>query len=141
VVLSSARIPITAVRKRYYHLRIADGDSAPLEVVGVKGEVRARRIVLRAARAGEHALFVGNDLAQPPQYDLADILRRHDGASPLRAAAMGPAVANPGFGVVTPPPSQALTERYRTPLGIGLAVLLLGLALWAVRLLRTKETA
>ena len=54
VVLASARIPISAVRKRYYRLRIADGDSAPLDVVGVKGEVRERRIVLRATKAGEH---------------------------------------------------------------------------------------
>ncbi|HEY4012985.1 MAG TPA: DUF2339 domain-containing protein [Polyangiaceae bacterium] len=141
VILASARIPVTAVRKRYYRVRIWDGDSQPIDVVGVKGEVRARRIVLRTAREGEHTLYVGDELAEPPHYDLADILRRHDAEPPRRTATMGALVANTDFGVAARPSSRAFTERYRTAFGIGLAVLLVGLALWAVRLLRAKDAA
>ncbi len=141
VVLSSVRIPITSVRKRYYHLIIADGDSKPLDVSSVKGEVRSRRIVLRAAGAGEHWLYVGDERAQAPRYDLVDILHRHDAEPPVRAAAMGPAVANPDFGIATPAPKKAATEQYRKPLGVALIVLLAALALWAVRLLRANEAA
>lgn len=139
VVLSSARVPLAAVRKRYYRVRIADGDSRSIDVAGVKGEVRARRLVLRAATAGEHVLYVGDALAQAPQYDLADILHRHHGDATLRVAAIGPAVANPDFGVAAAPANAVFTERHRRPLGVALAIVLIGLGLWAVRLLRAKE--
>ncbi|WP_441287209.1 DUF2339 domain-containing protein [Sorangium sp. KYC3313] len=136
--LASTRIPLSPTRKRFLRLTIHDGDSAPLSLSGAQGEVRAREIVLRAARPGPHWLYVGDALGKRPSYDLVDLLdptaRERPPAARLRAAA-----ANPGLGAAPVARDLPFTERHRAPIGGALAVGLLALSLWAARLLQRGE--
>ncbi|WP_438036220.1 DUF2339 domain-containing protein [Sorangium sp. So ce204] len=136
--LASTRIPLSPTRKRFLRLTIHDGDSAPLSLSGAQGEVRAREIVLRAARPGPHWLYVGDALGKRPSYDLADLLDPTVRERPP-AARLGAAAANPELGAAPVARDLPFTERHRAPIGGALAVGLLALSLWAARLLRRGE--
>ncbi|MDC3959584.1 DUF2339 domain-containing protein [Polyangium jinanense] len=141
VVLESMRLPIEETRKRYFRLLIHDEDSPPLVIRGARGEVRAREIVFRAATPGEHRLYVGDRTATAPYYDLAAILDRADRAEAPREAKMGPVLPNPRLGEAERAAPLPFTERHRAVLGAGLAVVLLALSFWAIRLLRNAAAA
>ncbi len=67
-----------------------------------------------------------------PSYDLAALLARTgETASPAR---LGPQTPNPRFRA--PAGETPFTERHRVALSVALAIVLAGLALWAVRLMR-----
>ncbi|WP_437878201.1 DUF2339 domain-containing protein [Sorangium sp. So ce513] len=136
VALARTSIPLSPTRKRFLRLTIHDGDSAPLSLSGVQGEVRAREIVFRAAQPGPHRLYVGDALAARPRYDLADILERAEREQPPAPARLGAAQPNPALGDARVARDLPFTERHRAPIGAALAVGLLALALWAARLLR-----
>ena len=72
----------------------------------------------------------------PPRYDLAEILARGDHVEPQRGVKLGAFGANPRFGVEDKAPNLPVTERYRTAIGVGLSIVLLGLAIWAIGLMR-----
>ncbi|WP_437639548.1 DUF2339 domain-containing protein [Sorangium sp. So ce854] len=136
VALARTRIPLSPSRKRFLRLAIHDGDSAPLSLSGVQGEVRAREIVFRAAQPGPHRLYVGDALAARPRYDLSDILERGEREHPPAPARLGAAQPNPALGAARVARDLPLTERHRAPIGAALAIGLLALALWAAQLLR-----
>jgi len=136
VVVASTRLPIDETRKRYLRIVIHDEDSAPVTIRAARGEVREREIVLRAGAPGEHRLYVGDERASPPRYDLEAILERKEGDEAPRAAVMGPLVPNPRFGEEPRGASLPFTERHRTAIGVALSAVLFALSLWAVRLLR-----
>ncbi|MDI1449009.1 DUF2339 domain-containing protein [Polyangium sp. 6x1] len=141
VVLESMRLPIDETRKRYFRLVIHDEDSPPIGIRGARGEVAVREIVFRASAPGEHRLYVGDRTATAPYYDLAAILDRADRAAEPREAKMGPVLPNPRFGESDRAAPLPFTERHRTALGVALAVVLLALSLWAIRLLRDAGAA
>ncbi len=123
-------------RKRWWRLEIVDGDDAPIEVASVVGQVRRRELILRSRGPGEHLLYVGDRAGRAPSYDLDEILAR-SGATEAAEASAGPLEPNPRFGEVVTDATLPWTEQHRGPIGVGLAILLLGLSLWAVRLVRT----
>jgi hypothetical protein len=98
--------------------------------------VRRREIVFRAAIAGEHRLFVGDRAATPPSYDLAAILDRAPRDSAPAEASLGAVLPNPGHGKEETSPALPFTERHRAAVGIVMTIVLLGLSVWAVKLLR-----
>ncbi|WP_437649981.1 DUF2339 domain-containing protein [Sorangium sp. So ce362] len=134
--LASTRVPLSPTRKRFLRLTIHDGDSAPLSLSGVQGEVRAREIVFRAGQPGPHRLYLGDPLGQRPRYDLADVLDSVEREHPPAAARLGAAQANPSFGAARLARDLPFTERHRAPIGAALALGLLALSAWAARLLR-----
>jgi hypothetical protein len=54
---------------------------------------------------------------------------------------LGKLESNPRFGAEEPPPHLPWTERYRRVIGGGLALLLVALSFWAIRLLRAPPPA
>lgn len=122
--------------KRYFQLTIEDGDDAPLDISGAHGRARVREIVFRTTQPGAHTLYVGDKDALQPHYDLEEILQRGTPA-PARPASLGALEPNPDHGAPKVPDDLPITEKHRTPIGIGLAVVLLLLAAWAVRLIRS----
>ncbi len=125
------------VRKRWLRLTFHDRDDAPLVIRGATAHLTRREIVLRATAAGPHRLYVGDKAASGTRYDLADILARRSLDQPLGEAKLGPLEANPEQGDVKVPPALPLTEQHRGPIGIALGVVLLALAGWAVKLVRS----
>ena len=130
------RVPIGMTRKRWLKLIVHDEDSAPLAIRSVSAEVRRRTVTLRAAEAGEHVLYTGDKAHAAPRYDLWEILSRGESLAPERPVTLGATARNPRFGVEDRRPNLPVTERYRTPIGVGLSVVLLGLSIWALVLLR-----
>lgn len=139
VLVESLRIPLTS-DKRWFRIEIANEDSPPLAVRGVEGELPTGQIVFRAANPGNYRLLVGDPGASAPTYDLPSILAQKEEPEPTTRLGLAPAVKNPRFGEQPAPPDLPFTERHRTIIGVGLAVLLGLLSLWAVRLLRRPAT-
>ena len=136
-VLASTRVPLVPTRKRWLRLTIEDHDAAPIELRGVLGEVRPLEIVFRAAVPGEHTLYVGDPLGQPARYDLADTLARSGRDEPPRRATLGPTLPNPLRGGASASAGNLpVSERHRGVIGAALAVVLVGLSIWAALLLR-----
>lgn len=133
-------IPIQAERKRWIQLVIQDGDDAPLEVSAVEGAFPAREIVLRARSAGPHVLYVGDPTGalRAPSYELAQIIARKPDGFPTTPAQIGALEDNPDFGTEPKIDGRPFTERFRGPIGAVLAVVVVGLGLWAVRLIRRE---
>lgn len=126
------------LRKRWLRLTIRDGDDAPLVVRGATGHFTRRELILRAAAPGPHRLYVGDKAGTPPYYDLGDILARRSVDQPLGEATLGPLEPNPDQGEAQIPAALPFTEQHRGVIGVGLGVVLLGLAAWAVMLVRRK---
>lgn len=125
-------------RKRYLRLAVYNGDNAPLVVRAATPAYVAEELLFRAPAAGAYQLYVGGELGAP-DYDLAAVMAR-SGEQPSRTARFGAIVANPSFGhAATPPPEPPLSERYKLPIAVGLALLLGLLALWTLRLMRRAK--
>ena len=123
-------------RKRHIRVTITDKDDAPLSVTGAVGILPVRELVFRAAEAGPHTLYVGHPEASTPRYDLAAILARRESTPDFALASLGAITPNPDHGRPVVEADLPLTERHRGLIGGVMAVLLLGLALWAVRLIK-----
>jgi hypothetical protein len=126
------RVAASTGARRWLRLAFADGDSPPLRVTEVRAGWRPRRIVFRADAPGKLVLLSGADVPAP-SYDLAGLLAR-SGEPDAAPARLGPSTPNERFRTRAAP--IPLTERHRGLLTGGLAVLLVALAVWAVRLLR-----
>ena len=119
--------------RRWVRMAVADGDSPPLRVTGLRVLWRPREIVFRAEGAGRHTLLAGADVPAPV-YDLSALLARLAGDPAPARARLGAAGPNPRFREAVK--ALPLSERYRGALVVGLVVLFGALAFWAVRLLR-----
>ena len=124
-------------RKRWLRVLVNDGDDPPLAVRGAIAEYRAQEIVFRAEAAGPHTLYVGAASLPQPSYDLPAVLAR-SGEVVLLPATLGATTPNPRFGQHEEPPAP-LTDRHPLAVGALLALVVLGLALYAVRLMRKKD--
>lgn len=135
----NVRVAADRTRKRYLRLTVYNGDDAPLSLRAVSPGYVAEELLFRAPAAGAYTLYVGGDVPAPT-YDLASVLAR-SGEQPALAANFGTVTPNPAYGHLgkpaAPPP---VSERYKTPIALGLALLLVLLASWALRLLRRART-
>lgn len=129
-------IRIPEVEKRYLRLTIEDGDDAPLDITGIRGEVLRQEILFRASKGGAHTLYVGDKNGSAAQYDLAQVLARRTEESPLLEASLGAGTKNPSFGKEVVAANLPFTEQHRGVIGAVLGVLLVALSAWAVRMIR-----
>ncbi len=85
-------------RHTEYRIVIANGDSAPLEVTGVRAEGLVVRALMLAAPDADYQLCYGDTQAVAPQYDTAAIdVALAQGFSPA-VATLGGQRPNPDFG-------------------------------------------
>ncbi len=127
-------------RKRYLRLTIDDGDDAPLQVRGATAEFPPEELVFSASAPGPYHLFLDAAAMTAPRYDLADVLARSPDIKPATAT-LGPVELNPRYGrtaAIAPRPA-ALTDRHPVVIGAALVIVLLGLGLYAWRLLRAAK--
>jgi hypothetical protein len=129
-------LSLSPAGKRYFQLTVHDEDNPPLEITGAVGAWRRQEVVFRTDAEGPVSLYVGQESDELPRFDLEDILRRRAGREALAEARLGPLTENPRYGKPGPTRPLPVTERYRGPIGIALAVLVMGLGLWALRLMR-----
>ncbi|MEO8797065.1 MAG: DUF2339 domain-containing protein, partial [Polyangiaceae bacterium] len=134
-LVESLRIPLTS-DKRWFRIEIANEDSPPLTVRGVKGEVPTQQIVFRAVNPSNFVLLIGDPAAIAPIYDLPGILAQEEDHAVTTRLALAAAIKNPRFGEQPAPPDPPLTEQHRGVIRMLLALALALLSLWAVRLLR-----
>ncbi len=111
---------------RYLKLLIYNGDDAPLKVVDAGLTVRRLQqyVAFQAKAAGPYKLYVGNDKAPAPRYDLshfADRLR----AEGVTKATLGLAAPNPSFA----PREKVIAWSERHEGAIWGAMIFLGLVL------------
>lgn len=130
-------LSLRPAQKRWFRLVIEDGDDEPLEVTGARGIWRPKELLFRTDAPGPVRLYVGSDRPAAPRFDLQEILRRRVDRPDFRAASLGPLEDNPGFGDPDAGRPLPLTERYRGPIGVGIAVVVVLLGLWAFRLVRS----
>lgn len=131
------RVDLTPTRKKWLRVQVSNGDDAPLQVQSATAEWRAQEIVFRADKAGEHRLYAGAADVPAPNYDIAAALAR-SGPVSFGEARFGELAANPVFGK-GPQAELPFSEKYRGVLVAGMAVVLLLLAVWTVRLLRSAK--
>jgi hypothetical protein len=132
-------IDVREVRKRWLQLVFEDGANTPVEVTGVEGSFPARTLVFRAKSDGAHTLFVGDRAATAPSYDLVEVFARRMGELVRAPAKLGAIEPNPSLGQKLTDADLPLTERWRGTIGVVLGVALVGLAIWAIRLLKTPR--
>ena len=111
---------------RYLKLRIYNGDDAPLKFVNAGLTVRRLQqyVAFQAKAAGPYKLYLGNDKAPAPRYDLshfADRLR----AESVTKATLGLVAENPSF----EPFEKAIAWSERHKGAIWAAMIFLGLVL------------
>ncbi len=110
---------------------IENGDDQPLPIVGVKLEMRERRLCFdtSAAAAGQIALYYGDPALFAPVYEYE---RLFTPAEKPVAVALGPQLANPDFRP-RPGPPLSFTERHPEVLWIALVLAIAALGLVALR--------
>ncbi|WP_337173067.1 DUF3999 family protein [Paludisphaera sp.] len=86
-------------------IEIEDGDSPPLEVVGVDGDSVDRRVEFVAAAGRSYRLEYGSDAADAPRHDADAVLAALGPGAPQEVATLGPVVANPDY---RPSPRRAV---------------------------------
>jgi len=121
--------------RRHLRLVVDNGDDPPLAIERVEAETRAQELVLSASAPGLYTLLLGCPGVAAPRYDLAEVLGRETEAV-LTPVAATPPVANPDFAPAAALP-RPWSERHRVAIGAALAALLLAMAAWAVRALRS----
>jgi hypothetical protein len=132
------RLPIQLDRKRWARVIIYDRSDPPLAIDGVTGEWPMEEIVFRARAAGQHMLYVGDASSTAPSYDLERVVAR-SGDVPIAFAEAKELGPNPRFAARKPTDKRPWTERNRLPIGIALALVLGGLALFTLRLIRRSQ--
>jgi hypothetical protein len=136
-VESALRLAVRPDGRPWLRLVVQDGDDRPLRVTGVRATYRLAQLVIRAAAPGPHQLLVGRQDAEPPSYDLAQLLRRGQGGAAPRPLTAGPPEPNPAHRDRAPPRGPApWTERYRVAIQLALGAVVLGLLIWTVLLMR-----
>jgi len=128
-------LSVRAAKKRWFRLEIDNGDNPPLQIDAVRGSWRQQAILFRTTEPGPVTLYVGADVGRA-RFDLEQILARRSAGPEFKAAQLSEVRANPSYGQPDAGRAVPMTERYRGPIGIALAVLLLGMGFWAIRLVR-----
>ncbi len=128
---------------RYYRWTVQNGDDTPLPLADLRLHGVNRQVVFAAEPGADYALYYGNDYAQAPVYDLAQLTQYRE-ADNLPAAALGPQQDNPAYTGAEAP----LTERYPwlittavAAAALVLAVLLYGVVQQARGKLRPPDAA
>ena len=104
------------------------------------GVRREDLLVFRANGRAPYTLYVGDPRGQAPYYELESLLDQRRDLPALPTAGVGPLEPNPDLGHAPDRTDLPITERYRTAIGWGLAAVLLGLSVWAVRVLRRPSS-
>lgn len=126
----------STVRKRWWQLTVIDRDDAPIELTSATGIRREDVLLFRASRPGPYTVYVGDPRSQAPSYELSALLENRRGWDNFPTLGLTALEPNPEFGKAPDRSDLPVTERYRTAIGWGLAVVLLLLSGWAVRVLR-----
>jgi uncharacterized membrane protein len=134
---ASTRIELSPTRKRWLRVTVHDGDDPPLPIEAARAEYRVEELVFRADAPGTYMAYVGAPELGPPSYDFPAVLAR-SGEVAFSTAGFGPVEPNPAFGA-GPAPPRAFSDRFQLPIAISLGLVLLALALWTVRLLRSAK--
>ncbi len=139
-------LSFSSTRARFLRLAIDDGDDPPLLVRAATASYRAQELVFRAAAGGVDGqlaprLLVGRADAAHPLYDLASVIARYGDALRPAQAAFGPLEPNPDFRAPVPKaaPLPPASERHKGAIVAALSLLLLVLALWTIRLLKSSN--
>lgn len=133
---SSREVTYPESHYRYYRWTVRNGDDAPLPLADIRLYGVNRQAVFVAEPGVEYALYYGNDYAQGPVYDLAQLAQYLE-TDDMPAAALGPQQDNPAYTGAEAP----LTERYSwlpTAAVAGAALALAALLYGVVRQARGK---
>jgi predicted membrane protein DUF2339 len=126
------------VRKRWFRVIVHDADDAPIDISAVEGSSTQCEILFRTRRASGHTLYIGDKdgSSSRPYYDLSSIAERRTEELDAKPAQLGPLSDNPAFGKEHVADDLPATEKHRPIIAAALAAVLLGLGVWAVRLIR-----
>lgn len=132
---ASTRFRFSAGQARYRYLlvRIHNGDNAPLKFTGLKIRRFQHYLAFQPTSDGPYTLYLGNDAAAKPQYDLAHFIGRLR-AEGVTKIDIGPVRPNPAFAEkekVVP-----WSERHKGLLWVVLIAVLLVLGVLVVRRIR-----
>ena len=121
----------------YVRVRIRNHDDQPIRITGARIFVIRRGMIFRFHAGGRYGLYYGNPYAQPPVYDIGEILQR----VPSHAATsvrLGPEQRNPDF--VRPFATKPWLEKNPWVLWMVLLVAVALLGLLIVRsVVQTRE--
>jgi hypothetical protein len=134
---SNLRLPVGG-RYRYLLIRIHNGDDAPLKFTGLRVRRLQYYLSSQPDPEGPYRLYLGNDKATAPQYDLAHFIGRLRAEGVTRAHLAG-VLPNPLFAAeakVVP-----LSERYKWALWGALIVVLAALGVLVYRQARRAGPA
>ncbi len=132
-------LSVRPAKKRWFKLEVENRDNPPLKITGVQGSWPRVELLFRTSEAGPVRLYIGQKLVSEPSFDLKEILARRTDRPNFAPATVSAAVENPAFGKPDVGRKLPVTERYRTQIGMVLAVLLLGLGIWAIRLVKSGQ--
>jgi hypothetical protein len=124
-------LPLTPTSYRYLRVIIENGDSAPVKVLEVKGLYNPRYILFPVEAGGSYRVYVDNNAAQVPKYDLASFSDRVVAADPP-IWGLAELQKNPEFKENKVVPAS---EKHKWLLPGVLAVLVAGLGFFIVRTL------
>lgn len=130
-------LSVRPAKKRWFRLKIENGDNPPLDVSAVQGSWPRHEVLFRTSSPGPVRLYIGSKDAYAPKFDLQDIMRRRTTRPDYRETTLSALADNPVFGRPDAARAVPITERYRGPIGVALAVILLLLGMWAIRLVRS----
>ncbi|APW62778.1 DUF3999 family protein [Paludisphaera borealis] len=91
------RIDFAERRADRYRLVIENADNPPLDVTGVEGEGKGRRLVFLADAGRTYRVAYGSDTLDAPQYDAATVLAAIGRDRQPAPATLGPQVPNPRY--------------------------------------------
>jgi len=116
---------------RYVRVRILNHDDPALAVGTIALSAPRRTLKFPTNQPGDYWIYSGNSDAQPPAYDLAQVLPANAIATPATLGAVEP---NPAYRAPTPPP-KPWSDRHPNLLYGILGVAVVGMGFMAVRLL------
>ena len=124
-------VPVSGVVGRNLEIEIDDGDSPPLESLGVAARVGATTLRFRAPAPAGLTLLYGSPAARAPRYDLARALGTPTGTDfaagtlgePVAVGAPAPAVAAPPRAPLADPERWSVRRSIELPAGGSVAYL------------------
>jgi hypothetical protein len=129
-------LPVDA-KCRYLMVRVYNGDDAPLKFSGMKVRRWREYVDFQADSAGPYQLYLGNEAATKPQYDLENFSDRLR-VEGVTAAKLGAVASNPLF--AAPVKVLPWSERHAVLLWTGLGGVLAVLTVLVVRQARRART-
>ncbi len=121
-------------RERRLRIIVENGDDAPLRDLRVEALARPRPIVVAQGFQAPYRVLYGNDGAQPPEYDFAQLPVRE--LRPLAAGTLGVERENPAW--KPPEDTRSFLERNPRILEVALALVAIGLGIGGFFALRRR---